>query len=192
LGSFLKERSIVEWKSELEKFRRTPHDKIQKILRISFDSLDSSTKEIFLDIAFFFVSMDKDYAIKILDVCNFFPGISIPILIQRSLVTVDSQNKLLMHNLIRDMGREIVRQESPKYPEKRSRLWFHEEVLNVLRKCKVRSICIVTNKKENRRICIYIYKHVPMHMYIIYCYVGMHERFAFLPSMLPSLNSIST
>jgi len=192
LGSFLKERSIVEWKSELEKLRRTPHDKIQKILRISFDSLDSSTKEIFLDIAFFFVGMDKEYAIKILDGCNFFPGIGIPILIQRSLVTVDSQNKLMMHNLIRDMGREIVRQESPKYPEKRSRLWFHEEVLNVLRKCKVRSICIVTNKKENRRICIYIYKHVPMHMYIIYCYVGMHERFAFLPSMLPSLNSIST
>ncbi|XP_062173051.1 disease resistance protein RPV1-like isoform X2 [Alnus glutinosa] len=134
LGSFLKRRSIIQWKSELEKLRRTPHDKIQKILRISFDSLDGDTKDVFLDIACFFVGMDKEYVIKILDGCNFSPGIGIPILIQRSLVTIDCQNKLKMHNLISDMGREIVREESPKYPGKRSRLWFHRDVLNVLHK----------------------------------------------------------
>jgi hypothetical protein len=142
LGSFLKGRSIDEWKSELEKLRRTPHEKIQKILRISFDSLDSSTKDIFLDIACFFVDMDKEYAIKILDGCSFFPGIGMPILIQRSLVTIDCQNELKMHNLIRDMGREIVCEESPKYPGKRSRLWFHKDVLNVLYKHMVRGIFI--------------------------------------------------
>jgi len=144
LGSFLKERSIAEWKSELEKLRRTPNEKIQKILETSFDSLNRHTKEIFLDIACFFVGIDKEYAIKILNDCKFFPNIGIPILIERSLVTTDCQNKLLMHNLIRDMGREIVCQESPKYPEKRSRLWFHEDVLNVLRKHRVRGICIFT------------------------------------------------
>jgi hypothetical protein len=132
LGSFLKDRSDAEWKSELERLQRTPDDKIQKILRISFDSLKSPINDIFLDIACFLVGMDKEYAIKILDGCNFSPGIGIPILIQRSLVTVDSQNKLMMHNLIQDMGREIVHQESPKYPEERSRLWLHEDVLNVL------------------------------------------------------------
>ena len=142
LGSFLKGRSIAEWKSELEKLRRTPHDKIQKILRISFDSLDFYTKDIFLDIACFFVGTDKGYATKILDGCNFSPGIGIPILIQRSLVTIDDQKKLKMHNLIRDMGREIVCEESPKYPGKRSRLWFHKDVLNVLHKHKVRGIFI--------------------------------------------------
>ncbi|XP_059461751.1 disease resistance protein RPV1-like [Corylus avellana] len=132
LGSFLKGRSIDEWKSKLEKLQSTPHDKIQKILRISFDSLDSSTKDIFLDVACFFVGIDKEYAIKILDGCNFSPGIGIPILIQMSLVTIDYQNKLKMHNLIRDMGREIVREESPKHLGKRSRLWFHKDVSNVL------------------------------------------------------------
>jgi energy-coupling factor transporter ATP-binding protein EcfA2 len=155
LGSFLKKRSIVEWKSELEKLRTTPNEKIQKILGISFDSLDSYTKEIFLDIACFFVGMDKEYTIKILDGCNFFPESGIPILIQRSLVTIDCQNKLKMHNLIRDMGREIVCQESPKYPEKRSRLWFHGDVLNVLRKHTVRGICIFTCEKKKAGMCIY-------------------------------------
>ncbi|KAK2378877.1 disease resistance protein RPV1 [Trifolium repens] len=37
-----------------------------------------------------------------------------------------------MHDLLRDMGREIVRDKSPKELEKRSRLWFHEDVLDVL------------------------------------------------------------
>jgi len=142
LGSFLKERTIAEWKSELKKLRRTPNEKIQKILGISFNSLDLSTKDIFLDIACFFVDMDKEYVSKIFDSCNFFPGIGIPILIQRSLVTIDYQNKLKMHNLIRDMGRKIVCEESPKYPGQRSRLWFYKDVLNVLHKSMVRGICI--------------------------------------------------
>ena len=38
-----------------------------------------------------------------------------------------------MHDLIRDMGREIVRAECAMEPEKRSRLWHHEDVTNVLR-----------------------------------------------------------
>jgi hypothetical protein len=99
LGCFLKGRSIDEWKSELEKLQRTPHDKIQKILRISFDSLDSSTKDIFLDVACFFIVMDKEDAIKILDGLISLQRVVYPILIRRSLVTIDYENKLKMHNL---------------------------------------------------------------------------------------------
>ncbi|XP_062171829.1 disease resistance protein RPV1-like isoform X1 [Alnus glutinosa] len=134
LGSFLEGRSITEWQSTLEKLRKIPLHDIQKILRISFDSLDRYNQDIFLDIACFFINMDKEYVIKILDGCEFYPNIGIRVLIDRSLVTIDFQNKLRMHNLIRDMGREIVCEESPKYPGKRSRLWFPEDVLNVLRK----------------------------------------------------------
>jgi hypothetical protein len=60
LGSFLKVISIAEWKSTLEKLRRAPLEKIQNILRISFDALDVDTKNIFIYIACFFVGMDKD------------------------------------------------------------------------------------------------------------------------------------
>jgi hypothetical protein len=126
----------------LERLRITPNDKIQKILGISFDSLKSPTNDIFLDIACFFVSMDQEYAFKILDGCDFFPGIGIPILIQRSLITIDFQNKLMMHNLVQDMGREIVHKESPKHPQKCSRLWLHKDVLNVLQNQTVSGIGI--------------------------------------------------
>ncbi|KAL3358381.1 hypothetical protein AABB24_015484 [Solanum stoloniferum] len=41
-----------------------------------------------------------------------------------------------MHDLVRDMAREIVRRESLNEPHMRSRLWFHEDVNYVLRKNK--------------------------------------------------------
>ncbi|KAI4306668.1 hypothetical protein L6164_029926 [Bauhinia variegata] len=37
-----------------------------------------------------------------------------------------------IHDLLRDMGREIIRQVSPLEPGRRSRLLFHEDVLEVL------------------------------------------------------------
>ncbi|XP_042956563.1 disease resistance protein RUN1-like [Carya illinoinensis] len=132
LGSFLKRRSIREWTSELEKLQRVPHNRIQKILRISFDSLDVKTMDIFLDIACFFIGMDKEYVNKILHGCDLFPDIGMSILVQRSLVTIDLKHKLRMHDLTRDMGREIVRERSQGYVEKSCRLWFHDDVLKVL------------------------------------------------------------
>ncbi|XP_059441190.1 disease resistance protein RPV1-like [Corylus avellana] len=134
LGSFLLGRNVDEWKSELEKLQKIPHHQIQEILRISLKSLDDSIKDIFLDIACFFVGMDKEYVIKILDGCGSFPVIGINILAQRSLVAIDCKNKLRMHDLIRDMRREIIREKSPNLPGKRSRLWLREDVLNVLLK----------------------------------------------------------
>ncbi|KAJ9177990.1 hypothetical protein P3X46_009912 [Hevea brasiliensis] len=135
LGSYLCKRSIPEWRSAVEKLRKIPHQQIQKKLRISFDALDDDKiKDIFLDIACFFAGVDKDHVAKILDGCGLFPEIGIRVLIQRSLVKIDCWNRLVMHDLLRDMGREIVRVASPNHPGKRSRLWFHEDVLEVLKK----------------------------------------------------------
>jgi hypothetical protein len=103
---------------------------------------------------------DKDYIIQILDGCGFFPDIGIKTLTERSLMTIDRENKFRMHGLIRDMGREIIRKKSPNLlptlPRERSRLWFHKDVLNVLRNHTVRGICI------------YIYKEMQLHKHIIY------------------------
>jgi hypothetical protein len=81
--------------------------------------------------------MDKNDVIQILNGCGFFPDIGIKVLIERTLVTVDHRNKLRMHELLRDMGRQIVYEESPFDPEKRSRLWRREEVFDILSKHKV-------------------------------------------------------
>ncbi|RHN50227.1 putative winged helix-turn-helix DNA-binding domain-containing protein [Medicago truncatula] len=76
--------------------------------------------------------MDRNDVTQILNGCGLFADIGISVLVERSLVTVDDKNTLGMHDLLRDMGREIIREKSPKDPEERSRLWFHEDVLGVL------------------------------------------------------------
>ena len=144
LGSFLFTRSMLEWKSTLEKLKRIPHDQIQKKLRISFDALsDNTEKDIFLDISCFFIGMDKNYVIQILDACGFFAEIGISVLMQRCLLSIGERNKLIMHDLLRDMGREIVRDEYPKIPGKCSRLWLHEDALDILAKHEVKIIYIL-------------------------------------------------
>ncbi|KAM5569698.1 hypothetical protein ABKV19_016951 [Rosa sericea] len=132
LGSFLSKRSIGEWKSTLKKLKKLPHVKIQSKLRISFDSLDEFQRNIFLHICCFFIGMDKNYVIQILEGCGLFAEIEFSVLLQRCLVTVNEKNKLMMHDLLRDMGREVVREESPNRPERRSRLWQQEDVIDVM------------------------------------------------------------
>ncbi|KAK7258076.1 hypothetical protein RIF29_32504 [Crotalaria pallida] len=131
LGSHLCTKNLVEWRSALDKYERSPHKDIQSILRISYDGLESNEQDIFLDIACFFKGQRMEYVKTILDACDFFPGDGIRILVDRSLITVED-NCLMMHDLIQDMGREIVKEEKPKDAGKRSRLWFHEDVIEVL------------------------------------------------------------
>jgi len=66
LGSFLFSRSMIKWTSALDKLKRIPHEQIQNKLRISFDGLGDNT------IACFFIGMDTNYVVKILDGCGFF------------------------------------------------------------------------------------------------------------------------
>ncbi|XP_057987886.1 disease resistance protein RPV1-like isoform X2 [Hevea brasiliensis] len=134
LASSLRGKRVDLWESELRKLEEIPDGKIQKILRISCDSLqDDHDKNIFLDIACFFVGMDKDYVVKILDECGFYTVVGLQNLIDRCLITVNEHKQIMMHQLIRDMGREIVRQESPEDPGKRSRLWNHGDALTALK-----------------------------------------------------------
>lgn len=52
----------------------------------------------------------------ILRSCDLYPVISLAVLIDKSLLAISDGNSLCMHDLIEDMGKEIVRQESPTEP----------------------------------------------------------------------------
>ncbi|KAL0888083.1 hypothetical protein Bca101_012066 [Brassica carinata] len=132
-GSFLSQRSIPKWESTLKSLERAPDDNILAKLRISFDALNNVQKDIFLDIACFFIGMDRDYVACILEGCNLFPEIGLSVLLERCLITVND-SRLVMHDLLRDMGRQIVRSASPDNCGKRSRLWDPDDVLDVFTK----------------------------------------------------------
>ena len=42
-----------------------------------------------------------------------------------------------MHDLIQQMGEEVVKQESPEILEERNMLWYYKDALEVLTKSKV-------------------------------------------------------
>jgi len=45
---------------------------------------------------------------------------------------IDGNGCVRMHDLVQDMGREIVRQVSTSEPGGRSRLWSNEDIVHVL------------------------------------------------------------
>ncbi|KAM4085496.1 hypothetical protein ACJW30_10G032400 [Castanea mollissima] len=133
LGSFLFGRSIAEWKNALEMLKEDPNPEINQILKISFDGLPNSVKDIFKDIACLFNHEKKDHVLQMLDSLGRYSHIGLSILIDKSLLKIFKNNKLWMHDLLRDMGRDLVRQESRDEPGKRSRLWLYDDVDHVLK-----------------------------------------------------------
>ncbi|KAJ4717275.1 putative Disease resistance protein [Melia azedarach] len=158
LGSFLYDKTVEEWKSALERLKSDSEDKILNVLKISFDGLQKKEKKIFLDVACFFKGKDRDYVVKILEACDFNPVIGIRILIDKSLISIEN-NKLWMHDLLQEMGRQIVMRESEKL-EKRSRLWKEEDICHVLSEkteCKAVEAIYMTSRSKTLEED----KHVP-------------------------------
>jgi len=69
------------------------------------------------------------------------------VLVEKSLIKINTQYRsainhvnVTLHDLVEDMGKEIVRQESRKEPGERSRLWSHDDIVRVLQKNTVRLI----------------------------------------------------
>ncbi|KAM1413486.1 hypothetical protein ACFXTO_026078 [Malus domestica] len=143
LGSSLVGRSVEVWESALQKLNVIPNEKIQKILRISFDSLqDDHDRSLFLHIVSFFVGKKIDYTITVLDNLHFYTRIGIQNLVDRCLVDIDEDNKLVMHQLLIDMGRGIIREESPEDPGKRS-IVLQNDASDILRKLTVRNMLLL-------------------------------------------------
>ncbi|KAI9128070.1 hypothetical protein K1719_001063 [Acacia pycnantha] len=134
IGSNLCGRTIDEWESLLDAYKLIPNEGIQQVLKMSYEGLDQVEKEIFLDITCFFKGRYLKEVKYMLEVVHCFNNLSyfIGVLVDKCLINIENDDRIEMHDLIRDMGREIVRQEQPKKPGKRSRLWFHQDIVDVL------------------------------------------------------------
>lgn len=132
IGSFLSGKSREVWDSTLKKLEQVPREEVEKKLRISYEALDHWQKQIFLDIACLFIGYDKRIVVHMWDEADFFPEEGIEVLMLMSMIKIGDDNKLWMHDQLRDLGRQIVRQENIMEPGRRSRLWNHEESLATL------------------------------------------------------------
>ncbi|XP_019170881.1 PREDICTED: TMV resistance protein N-like [Ipomoea nil] len=186
IGSHLRGRSVQEWSDNAEKLRRIPHDKVQNILKISYDALDDDTKNIFLDIACFFIGHDKNDTSTILEACGFYAEIGIKTLIERCLLTIDGGRVFEMHDLVRDMGRELVRKESPLEPGKRSRLFDQKDVFDVIRGNKgteaIKGVIANSNMLKNVAFSTKIFRKMENLRILILNGVCLEGSFKYFPN----------
>ncbi|KAG2707346.1 hypothetical protein I3760_05G144600 [Carya illinoinensis] len=135
-GSYLVDkRSKEEWKDALQKLKQIRPRHLQDVLKISFDELDAEEKRIFLDISCLLINMEmkREDAIDVLKGCGFKAEIAVRVLITRSLIKITEDNTFWMHDQVRDMGRQIVLDTNPLYPNIPSRLWDRDEIMTILK-----------------------------------------------------------
>ncbi|KAL7584534.1 hypothetical protein Lser_V15G45137 [Lactuca serriola] len=132
LGSFLCGKSKPEWVDALARLKTIPLEETQKKLELSYISLDEEHKEIFLDVATILKGWLKNSAIEALESCGFYARIGLRVLEQKSLITIDGDECLGMHDHLKEMGRNIVRRSHPNMPNKHSRLWVGKEIEDIL------------------------------------------------------------
>ncbi|XP_031382237.1 disease resistance protein RPP4-like [Punica granatum] len=151
LGSYLSSKLQEDiWREALDRLRK--EQSVQDRLRISFDALNHDEREIFLDIACLYAGMDNRVLIHMFKACGFSPESALQDLCLRSLIKIGDDKEVWMHDQVKDLGREIVRQENYGEPEERSRLWRYEDAIEVL-ECgegtsKVKAICVHHGLKE--------------------------------------------
>ncbi|KAI3826965.1 hypothetical protein L1987_01025 [Smallanthus sonchifolius] len=128
LGRSLHKRDVAYWEECIQGLKKKNNSNITNVLQMSFDSLPlENDKELFKHIACFFVEKDRDLTETILKACKLNTESGITTLVERCLLSITLNNELTMHSLIQEMGRDLVRQESPEKPWKRSRLWCHKD-----------------------------------------------------------------
>ncbi|XP_056175896.1 disease resistance protein L6-like [Syzygium oleosum] len=146
IGSLLPCIDKKKWDDKLEQLEKVPHLDVQSKLKISFDALEVRQQHIFLDIACFFIGYDKDIMVHFWEKSKYFPEEVMEVLQNMSLIKIRWGNKVWMHDQLRDIGREIVHQESKMKIEKQSRVWDPKEALDLLRrrkgKTKVEALCL--------------------------------------------------
>eukprot|EP00253_Pinus_taeda_P011327 PITA_11327 len=115
------EEDASYWEFQLDKLQRILPEEIKQRLQISYDALDMEDRQIFLDIACFFIGEDRDRVIRI---CAGSGGNGLwgfRNLENKCLVEVNRENQIRMHDHLRDMGREIADASLPR------RLWRSTE-----------------------------------------------------------------
>ncbi|RHN40074.1 putative TIR domain, winged helix-turn-helix DNA-binding domain-containing protein [Medicago truncatula] len=133
IGSHFFNKTVEQCECALDRYERVPHKKIQTTLQLSFDALQEEEKSVFLDIACCFKGWKLTRVEEILhahhgDIMND----HINVLAEKSLIKISESGNVTLHDLVEDMGKEIVRQESPENPGKRSRLWSSKDLIQVL------------------------------------------------------------
>ncbi|XP_056165228.1 disease resistance protein RUN1-like [Syzygium oleosum] len=117
VGSYLyKKTNRKVWEDVRKQLKSQPHRDVQKILRISYDALEDGHKQIFLDIVCFFIGVDSEVhklAMYMWEDRGFYPSQGIEELKLRCLIKIGDDGEFIVHDQLRDLGRNIFCQGQP-------------------------------------------------------------------------------
>ncbi len=142
MGGFLHKKQSLDmrtrlqiWKGALKKLRTGKtldggtEDILWQSLEISYKDLNQPEKDMFLDIACYFGGLKEIIALRIWDYES--STLELQNLKDRSLVKVNKDGNLIMHDQLRDMGRKFAKEEE------KNRIWDPETNLQILHEQKV-------------------------------------------------------
>ncbi|XP_060182782.1 disease resistance protein Roq1-like [Lycium barbarum] len=139
LGSSCYNRTKEQFRDIIDRLKKIPPNDILGKLRISYDGLDKDEKAIFLDTCSLHKDDSVDY-VKLVLKSRGIQLIGIDYLVEKSLISI-SGCRIERHNLIREMGENILREEYTN-----SRIWLPEDVHELfagkLKTEKLESLCI--------------------------------------------------
>jgi hypothetical protein len=121
-------------------------------LEISYKDLDQPEKDMFLDIACYFGGLKEIIALRIWDFES--STLELQNLKDRSLVKVNKDGNLTMHDQLRDMGRKFAIQEE------KNRIWDPKTNLQILQEQKVASSLQGLSLQGNENLVMGIFKNI--------------------------------
>ncbi|KAL3727512.1 hypothetical protein ACJRO7_032274 [Eucalyptus globulus] len=136
MGSLLSITKEEKWDSILRMWESDPHKNVQSRLKISYDELEEKGKQMFLDIACLLIGYDKDIVVHFWE-SEFHPEYAMDVLENMSLIKIKEDNKVWMHDQLRDLGRQIDCQEANI--NKPIRAWDPKKALDILKSHEVKS-----------------------------------------------------
>ncbi|GLJ33674.1 hypothetical protein SUGI_0676750 [Cryptomeria japonica] len=133
LGRLVHGRDHRFWELKLNKARETLPRDVKQRLRISFDALEDEEKQVFMDIACFFLGKPKCMAERICEISGWDAQNALHTLKDKCLLEEEEEKTsyvnseveivLRMHDHLRDLGREMALEFSPPH-----RLWRPQDL----------------------------------------------------------------
>ncbi len=128
------------WPQTIKTLLSENKDILDKLM-ISYNGLSPQTRMMFLDIACFMIGQREHIAMQIFEACKSDykgPAPSFSSLKDKCLVKLDEDKRIVMHDLLRDMGHQVVKNESHNMEKGTpSHLWDLEMVQQVLQNKEV-------------------------------------------------------
>ncbi|XP_057839989.2 disease resistance protein RUN1 isoform X2 [Cryptomeria japonica] len=124
-GGLVYGKSKDYWKSQLDKIVRILPEDIKARLNVSYNSLDEEEKEMFMDVACFLIGRKKSWAIEVWDESGWNGLYGWETLFNKCLVNVDMEDNIIMHDHLRDLGRQLAGRHPP------FRVWHEEQIIDI-------------------------------------------------------------